>query len=145
MSDDLRTPLSSEGRRDFRSSSLHFDFQMEEVPHVVRSPAQSNGLREADPAIPAPPPILDTEVLDEGVLADRVNRSEVYLDNLKSKRRLCLHEDLVEAKRYKAEVRIAAMTGPLLRLAPRAQANEVVALMMPVMQQAIQQGMQQGM
>ena len=65
------------------------------------------------------------------------------MDNLKSKRRLCLHEDLVEAKRYKAEVRIAAMTGPLLRLAPRAQANEVVALMMPVMQQAIQQGMQQ--
>lgn len=104
----------------------------------VRSPAQSKSLRGAHPAIPVPPPVLDREALDECTLAGRVHRSEEYLENLKGKRRVCLHEDVAEAKRYKAEVRIAAMAGRLLRIAPRANADEVVALVMPRIEQQFQ-------
>ena len=98
-------------------------------PEFVRSPHQS---ADVEAAFPAPPPILDAEVLDENLIRDRVTRSKEYLRSLK---RDDLHRskygDIKAAKRYKAEVKAAAIAHPLMRIVPRVNVDQVADLNMP--------------
>ena len=118
-----------------------------EAFQFVRGPAQSDNLRGNVPNIPAPPPVLDHEIFDRGIIDQRIRESQAYLCRLKTDGlQNCTLPDFVEAERYVAEVQIASIVRPLLRIAPRANANEVVALMTPLIEQrfeALTQAMQQ--
>ena len=118
-----------------------------EAFQFVRGPAQSDNLRGNVPNIPAPPPVLDHEIFDRGIIDQRIRESQAYLCRLKTDGlQNCTLPDFVEAERYVGEVQIASIVRPLLRIAPRANANEVVALMTPLIEQrfeALTQAMQQ--
>ena len=112
----------------------------------VRGPVQSDGLRKNVPIIPAPPPVLDDEIFDRGILDQRIRESQAYLCRLKNDGlQNSTPHDFVEAERYVAEVQTASIVRPILRIAPQANANEVIALMTPLMDQrfeALTQAMQ---
>ena len=111
-----------------------------EAFEFVRSPAQSDDLRDNVPKIPAPPRILDHEVFDRVIIDQRILESQEYICRLDSDgRQRASYDDIVESKRYEAEVRIAAMAPPLLRNAPRENANDVIAQMMPLLRQQFQE------
>ena len=121
---------------------------MEEVFEVfIEGPAQSDSLRGAD--IPLPPPLLDVEVLREDTVQRRILESQQYLHALKDDgRHVCSLEDVREAKRFKKGVEVAALTHPLSRVTPRANAEEVARLLRPLMREefnVLQQQLQREM